>query len=120
MNELDQSSCEACTSDSSMVNNEEQMALMKLISGWHIVSPDDIERLQKSFKFSNFKNALSFTNIIGRIAEHHNHHPEIVTEWGRVTISWWTHSVHGLHRNDFIMAAKTDEEYKHFTPGVNV
>ena len=43
------------------------------------------------------------------IAEQEDHHPRIVTEWGRVAVQWWTHVISGLHRNDFIMAAKTDE-----------
>lgn len=120
MNELAQSSCEACTSASLKASNEERASLMNLISGWHIVSPDDLEQLQKSFKFPNFVKALSFTNKIGHIAEQHNHHPEILTEWGKVTITWWTHSVHGLHRNDFIMAAKTDDEFKNLPPGITV
>jgi 4a-hydroxytetrahydrobiopterin dehydratase len=33
----------------------------------------------------------------------------LVTEWGKVTVSWWTHAIAGLHKNDYIMAAKTDE-----------
>ncbi len=58
----------------------------------------------------NFKQALQLTNQIGAIAEQEGHHPAILTEWGgRVTVSWWTHKIGGLHVNDFIMAAKTDE-----------
>jgi 4a-hydroxytetrahydrobiopterin dehydratase len=45
---------------------------------------------------------------VGQIAEEEGHHPSILTEWGRVTVTWWTHKIKGLHRNDFIMAAKTD------------
>jgi 4a-hydroxytetrahydrobiopterin dehydratase len=63
------------------------------------------------FRFKNFRQALEFTNKIGDIAEQEGHHPVIVTEWGRVKVSWWTHKIQGLHQNDFIMAAKTDELY---------
>lgn len=69
---------------------------------------DGIKRLEKSFKFKDFAEALAFTNKVGKIAEKEGHHPDILTEWGRVTVSWWTHKIKGLHRNDFIMAAKTD------------
>ena len=65
-------------------------------------------RLEKTFKFKNFRQALEFTNTVGELAEQEDHHPAILTEWGRVTVAWWTHKIRGLHRNDFIMAAKTD------------
>jgi len=51
---------------------------------------------------------MTFTNQVGEIAEAQGHHPAILTEWGKVTVTWWTHKIKGLHRNDFIMAAKTD------------
>ena len=59
-------------------------------------------------RFKNFEQALQFTNKLGTVAEQQNHHPAILTEWGKVTVSWWTHKIGGLHKNDFIMAARTD------------
>ena len=56
--------------------------------------------------------ALAFTNKVGELAEAEDHHPAILTEWGLVTVTWWTHKVKGLHRNDLIMASKTDAAYK--------
>jgi len=53
--------------------------------------------------------ALDFTNTVGGLAEEEGHHPAILTEYGKVTVVWWTHKIKGLHRNDFIMAAKTDQ-----------
>ena len=85
--------------------------LLKAISTLPIVaitgSPG--ECLERSFKFKNFSQALEFANKVGAAAEEEDHHPLIVTEWGRVTLQWWTHTIGGLHKNDFIMAAKTDE-----------
>jgi 4a-hydroxytetrahydrobiopterin dehydratase len=72
------------------------------------VEKDGIKRLERSFLFDDFAQALAFTNKVGQIAEEEGHHPDILTEWGRVTVSWWTHKIGGLHKNDFIMAAKTD------------
>jgi 4a-hydroxytetrahydrobiopterin dehydratase len=69
---------------------------------------DGIKRLQRVFKLKNFIEAVAFTNKIGMIAEKDDHHPLIITEWGRVTVQWWTHKIKGLHKNDFIMASKTD------------
>ena len=78
---------------------------------WQVVERDGVKRLERVFKFRNFIEALSFTNKVGELAETENHHPALLTEWGRVTVTWWTHAVKGLHRNDFIMAAKTDQTY---------
>jgi 4a-hydroxytetrahydrobiopterin dehydratase len=75
------------------------------------VEQDHIKRLQRAFKFKNFAEALQFTNQVGALAEEEGHHPALLTEWGKVTVTWWTHKIKGLHRNDFIMAAKTDELY---------
>jgi 4a-hydroxytetrahydrobiopterin dehydratase len=63
----------------------------------------------RRFRFKNFAQALAFTNQVGKIAEEQGHHPNILTEWGQVTVEWWTHVIQGLHQNDFIMAAKTDQ-----------
>ena len=76
---------------------------------WKVVERDGIPHLERVFKLKNFVQALAFTNKVGAIAEEQGHHPLIVTEWGKVTVQWWTHVIRGLHRNDFIMAAKTDE-----------
>src|SRR5262249_37265726 len=65
-------------------------------------------QLERVFHFPSFADALAFTNQIGTLAEAEGHHPALLTEWGRVTVTWWTHKIRGLHRNDFIMAAKTD------------
>jgi len=79
------------------------------IIGWQAREMDGVDRLEKVFKFKDFLEAMAFTNRIAVIAEEQGHHPLITTEWGGVTVQWWTHKIKGLHRNDFIMAAKTDE-----------
>lgn len=78
---------------------------------WEIDQGQGIDKLVKQYKFPNFKEALKFTNKIGELAEAEDHHPAILTEWGKVKIIWWTHAVNGLHMNDLIMAAKTDQVY---------
>ncbi|TMC20180.1 MAG: 4a-hydroxytetrahydrobiopterin dehydratase [Chloroflexi bacterium] len=112
MEKLDQMKCEACRSDSPKVTDEEAATYLKDIPEWVILEKDGIRRLERVFKFSNFVKALAFTNSVGVIAELEGHHPAILTEWGKVTIAWWTHAIGGLHKNDFIMAAKTDQAYK--------
>ncbi len=75
---------------------------------WVLLDDAGEKQIQRIFKFKNFSEALAFTNRVGELAEKEDHHPAILTEWGRVTVTWWTHTVHGLHKNDFIMAAKVD------------
>ncbi len=94
-----------------MATQEEIERYMPQLSGWQITVVAGIKHLQKSYQFKNFEQALQFTNKVGAIAEQEKHHPAILLEWGMVTVTWWTHKIAGLHANDFIMAAKTDELY---------
>ena len=82
---------------------------MKQLPAWSVDAGTGVDRLQRVFTFKNFADALAFTNRVGAVAEANDHHPLIITEWGRVTVQWWTHAIKGLHINDFILAAKTDE-----------
>ncbi len=82
------------------------------LGGWDRIHVDGMDRLQRIYKFKDFGQALAFTNLVGALAEKENHHPSLLTEWGKVTVTWWTHRVHGLHQNDFVMAARTDELYE--------
>ena len=90
---------------------EEVRELKPQMPEWAMIEEDGIPKLDRLFKFRNFTQALAFTAAVGDIAEAEGHHPRIVTEWGRVRVTWWTHKIRNLHRNDFIMAAKTDRAY---------
>lgn len=100
--------CIACRRDAPRVTEEEAAALTPLIPNWERESHDGVPRLVRIFRAPNFRDALAFTLRVGELAEEEGHHPALLTEWGKVTVSWWTHKIRGLHRNDFIMAAKTD------------
>jgi 4a-hydroxytetrahydrobiopterin dehydratase len=91
------------------VSGAEIAELRPQVSDWELVEVDGIQRLRRVFSFDDFAQALEFTNKVGKLAEAERHHPALLTEWGRTTVTWWTHKIKGLHRNDFIMAAKTDE-----------
>ena len=101
--------CEACRPGAPAMSRAEIQKWLKQLDGWDVVDRDGMETLKKVYSFRDFADALAFTIRIGEIAEEEDHHPEIITDWGRVTVSWWTHAVKGVHRNDLIMAAKTDE-----------
>lgn len=109
MNNLSQLKCVACRGGDPKLTDSEIAELQGQVQGWQLKEVDGILRVEKVFKRKNFVEALEFVNKIGSIAEEQDHHPLIVLEWGKVTVQWWTHVVKGLHKNDFIMAAKTDE-----------
>src|SRR5262245_27737329 len=108
MSALSAERCVACRRDSPRVTAAEIAELRHEAPGWQLVEHDGIGRLERAFHFPSFADALAFTNGVGALAEKEGHHPALLTEWGQVTVTWWTHKIRGLHRNDFIMAAKTD------------
>ena len=111
-NELSQSSCEACKVDAPMLSVQEIQELAPQIPSWMIHEEEGIKRLICSFAFSSYEDSVNFTNKVAKLAEEEDHHPEIVLEWGNVTVSWWSHKIKGLHKNDFICASKTDNLFK--------
>ena len=84
------------------------MLSTSLPSNWRIVN-EDFLKLRSTFTFADFAAALAFLNRVSALAEAADHHPHLTLEWGRVEVTWWTHGAVGLHRNDFIMAARCEE-----------
>ncbi len=117
MDSLAQQKCVACRADEPTVSAEERAALLPQVPEWRVITVDGVERLERAFKLKDFVQALAFANKVGELAEAEGHHPAILIEWGRATVTWWTHKIKGLHRNDFIMAAKTDQAYTEMTAG---
>ncbi|MBN2500570.1 MAG: 4a-hydroxytetrahydrobiopterin dehydratase [Anaerolineales bacterium] len=112
MTSLAELMCVPCRGGDPPLSPAEIEAMRPEVPDWQVVEEDGVPKLTRTFKFKNFAQALAFTNRVGEIAEEQDHHPVLVTEWGKVTVTWWTHAIAGLHRNDFIMAARSDELYK--------
>jgi 4a-hydroxytetrahydrobiopterin dehydratase len=112
MNTLASMKCVACRGGEPTVSGAEIAEYHPQVPDWQLIERDGVKRLERVFKFKNLVEALAFTVQVGALAEDEGHHPALLTEWGRVTVSWWTHKIKGLHRNDFIMAAKTDAAYR--------
>ena len=111
MSVLAQERCVACRRDAPTVTAEEVAELRPQVPEWEVVERDGVPQLERVFRFDDFAQALAFANRVGALAEEEQHHPALLTEWGRTTVTWWTHKIRGLHRNDFVMAAKTDRLY---------
>jgi len=109
MFDLSKQNCEACRADAPKISDDDLKMLMPNIPDWSVIVVDGVMQLSREFEFKNFEQAMAFSNRVGEIAEAEDHHPAILTEWGKVTVTWWSHKIKGLHRNDLIMAARTDE-----------
>ena len=97
--------------ESPPVSTADIPALQSQIPEWQTVDVDGVPRLRRTYRFGSYPEVLAFVQRVGELAENEGHHPVITAEWGKVRVSWWTHSTKGLLRNDFIMAAKTDTVY---------
>jgi 4a-hydroxytetrahydrobiopterin dehydratase len=100
---------ERCRKGTPALNPARCQDLLQQLPGWQLVERDGIRQLQCSYRFPDFASALRFTNAVGALAEAADHHPALLTEWGKVQVNWWTHTVQGLHLNDFILAARCDQ-----------
>lgn len=106
MSGLSQKTCIPCRGGiPPLTESEIQPLLKELKANWKVLEG---HHLENSYEFSDFKQALDFTNLVGEIAETQGHHPDIALAWGRVQLKVWTHKIDGLTESDFILAAKID------------
>ena len=104
---LHHETCRPCTKNTPKLTHNEIKELSKALNDdWQVIKN---HHLNKTFRFTNFINALNFTNKIGEIAESEQHHPNISLTWGLVEITIYTHRMDGLTRSDFILAAKINQ-----------
>ena len=103
--------CVACNPDAPKATKEQIRKFLKIYLKWELIEDNQSPQLKRIYKFNDYNSAVDFTNKIADLSEKEKHHPSILLEWGKVTIRWWTHKIKGLHKNDFIMSAKTDEIY---------
>ncbi len=109
--ELANQQCSACRPGSPMVSADEETVLTREIPDWEIVETNGVRKLKRAYSFPAWMDGIQFAGRIGELAEQADHHPTITITWGKVTVIWWTHAIAGLHRNDFIMAARSDRSY---------
>ena len=98
----------ACQADAPKVTDDELVEFIKEIPDWEPITEDSILKLRRVFNFNDYAQAVQCSNQVADLAEEEDHHPAILLEWGKVQGTWWTHKSLGLHKNDFIAAAKTD------------
>ena len=106
---MSQKNCEPCKRGAPKLNDTKIIKYLKEVTSWRVVSEDEELKLLKIFDFVDFEETMYFVNKVAALAEQNGHHPVMLVEFRSVKIWWWTHKIGGLHENDFIMAAKTDE-----------
>ncbi len=104
--ELHQKKCVPCEGTEIALEPSQVVGYLTQVDGWEVI---DNKKIQKSFKFKNFKEAVNFVNKVADIAEQEQHHPDIYIFYNRVNLELYTHTISGLSENDFIMAAKIDK-----------
>ena len=110
MSALADEPCEACTSDDEPLTAEGYAAFLTELDGavWEVV---DEHHLRGSYDFDDFGAALGFAVEVGTVADREWHHPDLTVSWGHVEVVIYTHKIDGLHRSDFVLAAKMDARY---------
>jgi 4a-hydroxytetrahydrobiopterin dehydratase len=110
MSALAERQCVPCKGGVAALKGQELARLVKeLGGGWQVAAE---RQLIKEYEFSNFREALDFTNEVGELAEAEQHHPDIYLTWGKVKLTIWTHKINGLTESDFVLAAKADKAFK--------
>lgn len=112
MSEFVTMKCDACRVGAPPATADEIAQFGADCPEWETIDVDGVPQIRRVFPFKTFVQALAFTNQVGELAEEEGHHPALLTEWGRVTVRWWTHKIRNLHVNDLIMGAKTDQLFE--------
>jgi 4a-hydroxytetrahydrobiopterin dehydratase len=106
MSQLADKQCIPCKGGTPPLGGAEIASLRKQLGeGWEVKQE---HRLEKEYRFKDFREALAFTNRVGELAEEQAHHPDIYLAWGKVRVTIWTHKIDGLTESDFVFAAKAD------------
>jgi 4a-hydroxytetrahydrobiopterin dehydratase len=103
---LAEKNCTPCRGGIPPLTPEEAEGLHAQATDWALL--DGTKRIERTYRFRNFREAFNFVERAAALAEEEAHHPEIRFGWGFATISLQTKKIKGLHENDFIMAAKLD------------
>lgn len=103
---LAEKSCTPCRGGIPPLTQEEAVGYSRQAPDWQLL--ENATRIERTYRFKNFREAFGFVERAAAVAEAEGHHPDIRFGWGYVTVSLFTRKIKGLHENDFIMAAKLD------------
>jgi 4a-hydroxytetrahydrobiopterin dehydratase len=105
---LVQKKCKHCEKDGVKKLTPKQIGeYCAQIPAWKLTG--DGKSISQLIMFKDFVKAMSFVGVVADIAEEEGHHPDIVINYNKVSLTMTTHSVGGLTESDFIVAAKIDD-----------
>jgi 4a-hydroxytetrahydrobiopterin dehydratase len=107
--QLEGKSCVPCREGSPSLGEAAIAGYRPRVPLWEVKVVDGMKRLERQFQFVDFVQAMRFVNDIATVAEDQGHHPDVHIHWNQVRLELWTHTIGGLHENDFIMASKIDQ-----------
>lgn len=107
MSELTAKTCTPCQGGIPPMEKAEAEKYLENVDGWEL--RENATKIEKTFKFKDYKQTFDFVRQVADIAEAENHHPDIFFGYGKATVEIQTHKIGGLHENDFILAAKINE-----------
>ncbi len=102
--------CVPCEGGVAPLNKQQIDENLEVFLPWKLL--ENPYKIERTFTFKNFVQAMKFVNEIAEIAEVEGHHPDITIIYNRVTIHLFTHAIQGLSVNDFILAGLIDELYE--------
>tara|TARA_B100000686_G_scaffold354093_1_gene462626 strand:- start:2437 stop:2751 length:315 start_codon:yes stop_codon:yes gene_type:complete len=85
---------------------------LKVVSNWNLNT--DLKGINKTFLFSNFREAFSWMTYVSMEAEKNDHHPNWTNVYNKVIVNLSTHDIDGLSHKDFILAEVMDSYYSKF------
>jgi len=104
--ELSKKQCVPCRGGTPPLSAEQAKGYLAAVPEWRLSA--DSKQIARTFTFKDFVQAMKFVNKVADVAEEQGHHPDIDIHWNKVELVLWTHSIGGLHENDFVMAAKLE------------
>jgi 4a-hydroxytetrahydrobiopterin dehydratase len=111
MTPLLEEQCVPCSGNEPQLTEDEIKQYWLETPMWQVEKVDGVKHLRRAFQFDSYLDGVHFAARVGELAEQQNHHPQMTIGYKKVTVDWWTHAIGGLHRNDFIMATKTDQAF---------
>ena len=105
---MEDEKCDSCRLDAQEITKEELDFMLSSLKEWVVFEDNEVKKIKRVYKFKDFVSAIKFSNKVGDLAENYNHHPAILTEWGKVTITWWSHGIEGLTIKDLDLAGGCD------------
>jgi len=104
---LSDKTCGPCATGAIPMKTEAAKLLLEQLPGWELAMEG--RAIRRRYSFKDFTGALAFANKVGAVAESEGHHPDLMVGYGYVECMVWTHSIAGLHENDFILASKINQ-----------